>query len=248
MKVIKKALMAVAIIGLSSTTARADWYNVQFSYSPQDNPAVQYSGAGVDPASGNWWNLVTSTNSTTSLYNSLDAAPLVPVSIALASNVRVSSANNGFTGQTQAPLFGGYAYTLGSSNFSFQGLNDKTAYTLYVYTQSEQSGETLALTPITGSGTISNGGVSLQSDATKSAFSTNQNYLTITNAHSSGGVLSFNFSPGVIGSDNQGNINGIQLYSAPAPEPSTIALMGMGGLLFVAFRLKSRGILSACSE
>ena len=83
-------------------------------------------------------------------------------------------------------------------------------------------------------------------DPSASTLQLNQNYLIITNVHPVGTAVTFEYSPGIIGNSNQGNINGIQL-SSPVPEPSTLVLMGIGSLLFLAFKLKSVGITSAFS-
>lgn len=251
MDIVNKLLIAFAIVVLSSTSARADWYNVQFSNDPNGSQATQYSGPGIDPSSGNYWNLITSPKSSgTSLYNSNAVLSSNSIAFSSSANVIVAAADNGFTSGTYAPLFSGYMYTIGTDTFSFAGLDTNKAYSLYIYTQAESttSGESLMIQATNGTtGAHISAVPTTGSDGSLNHFVLNQNYLTITNAHpNASGVLTFSYSPGDVDGYNQANINGIQLSSA-VPEPLTLVLLSIGSFLFIAFKLKSVGLESAFS-
>ena len=251
MNVINKVLIAFTIAVLTSTTARADWYNVQFSNNPEGDLAQQYSGPGADPTSGSIWNLITSTSGgPITLKDSGGLLSATPISFSSDANIKLLPAENGFSAGSYANLFSGYMFTTSTKSFTFSGLDNSKAYSLYIYTQAEVENETLSLQQIGGGGganiSYSPGASTLATDPKTSILTLNQNYIIITNVHPVAGTVTFNYSPGNATGGYQGNINGIQLSSS-APEPSTLVLMGIGSLLFVAFRLKSVGIISAFS-
>ncbi len=257
MKVINIALIAFAIMGLSSKTARADLYNVQFSNTVFDTPATHYQGQGVQIGNAkDYWNLFTGDNALSqSLYNAGHTLGSSAISFTSDSNAVVSTGANAFTGSNGIAgggynaLTSGYISTLDSSTFSFEGLDKtgKTQYTLYLYTRGETSvsGESLAITQTVGSGV--SGTVSTASSvANTTNFVQGQNWEKFTVTPDATGKVSFTYAPGFKNGESQGLINGLQLTSN-APEPSTLVLMGIGGVMLVAFKLKSDGIISAFS-
>ena len=257
MKVINKAFIAFAIMGLSSTTARADLYNVQFSNTVFDLHAAQYTGQGVEIGTAkDYWNLFTAASvSSQTLYNAENVLSSSAISFTSDSNNRVSVLDNTFTGTNGIAgggynnLTSGYISTLDSSTFSFGGLDKtgKTQYTLYLYTQGDKysTDESLAITQTAGSGV--SGTVSTASSvANTTNFVQGQNWEKFTVTPDATGKVSFTYAPGFYNGQNQGLINGLQLTSN-APEPSTLVLLGIGGVMLVAFKLKSDGIISAFS-
>jgi len=146
-------------------------------------------------------------------------------------------------------ILGGHYSTTG-----WVGLLNLTAgqYDLYVYSQSTSTPNPLNPASITLS--VNNSAPSSASSVTLTPNSGESKFINYTTDPSKANyvvfhlnienttteVLSFRVNSGQAPGDISVGINAIQLYksgAAPAPEPSTYALMLVGGL-FVAFRLK----------
>jgi hypothetical protein len=68
--------------------------------------------------------------------------------------------------------------------------------------------------------------------ATANTFIAGQNYLEITGVTDGSGNLQFTYQAAV----DEADINGIQLSITSVPEPSMLALAGLGGLGLLLFR------------
>jgi|APHig6443718053_1056840.scaffolds.fasta_scaffold01557_13 hypothetical protein len=144
---------------------------------------------------------------------------------------------------TSAPyLMDSYIYTTNKQgSFSFSGLSEGT-YTLYIYSQSELSGQALSVS-IAGtaySTTLSN--------ASSTTFISGQNYLVIENLTvSEAGTLTVSY--GGTGTDV---INGVQLLqtsdASAVPEPASIVLLGIGGALAAGYMKKRAALPSAVTS
>ncbi len=136
-------------------------------------------------------------------------------------------------GSPDTALFTGYLLTdnFHTGAFHITGLDSGT-YDLYVYSQRE-TGQTTNLNL-----TVNGVDASLlnKSNSTLTELTLNENYVKRSVTVGSDGQL--NFVVGQLGSNSY--INGFQLYhSSSTPEPASLVLLGVGGLLG-ASRLKKK--------
>ena len=234
------AFAMVLLIG--PLQAKAELINIQFR-----NPTTGYefSGSAADPALGGKWNQLTTPNGTSSLVNSSSGTTGASVTW---TGQGVWARPNGFGSPASgsSALMTSYLYNVGtgSQTITFDNLQHDTTYKLYIYTQPDNSydagGRQLTVS-VNGGATQT----ATPSSTTASTYIQGQNYLAVTGTTNSIGQLQITYNGGGIGLKNEADINGIQLYSAPAPEPSTYVLMGIGGLLVASFRLKRDTLLSS---
>ena len=229
--------------------AKAELVNVQFG------GATNYVGKGVIGGSTDFWNQSENAVQRLSLMDSggnTDSGVVVYWSEDIAN---IGNTSNGFEHQTQENLMAGYIYTSDTTVYSdtgivtnkikFSGLSINTQYDLYVYTQGEKEISGQQLTISGDQLTALGGGHSITSSASVGStdhFILGQNYLTMKATTDANGDLLINYSNAV----GRGVINAIQLSSA-VPEPSTIVLMGLGGLLLIV-RLRKSALFPALSE
>ena len=155
-----------------------------------------------------------------------DASGAVTLAYSADASTSIDSfAASTFYNTPQQGLFDGYmTSSVGSSHLNFAGLDASKIYQLAVYSQVETNNPS-ALS-INGTQVITN------AHSTASTLLSGTNYFIINGLTSSGsGALNLTYG---------GRISGFQLkeVSSPAPEPSTIVLMGIGGLLFAVFSLR----------
>ena len=78
---------------------------------------------------------------------------------------------------------------------------------------------------------------------TDDTFIDGVNYVKFATTANASGELSLTYKGVPIGNSNEGNLNGFQLVSASAPavpEPSTFALLGIGGLALVGYGVRRK--------
>ena len=229
MKKIIYGIMAFAVVFLgkavSAHAAEGDLYSV-------DVNGANYSGAGyLTNGAGNWWTTISGAQvggipiSQGILgKTSSDGFTAISLSYTADASTAINPASTSFGATTSQALFDGYMTTTGTGSIDFTGLAANKSFQFVVYSQAE----TLTPTALTINGTP----VITNATSTANTLSPGVNYYVVDGLSSNGsGALNFTYS---------GQISGFQLkeVSSPVPEPSTIILMGIGGLLFVAFSLR----------
>ena len=223
-----------------SASVNAQLIDIQFN----GYPLKQHYSGYVDVnavqvgATNDYWNIqtgLTATNVTLKDTSKKDTGIKFTFTSSAAGND--DPLNNTFitpTFKNEAYLVNDYISTKpgAGSYFKFSGLTQGETYTLYVYSQGSL-GSTNGL-KINGSQVISG-------NANHNVFDSTNSYVTTFTA--SGSEQIFTYDALGTGARSRGIINGLQL-SAPAPEPSSAALVGIGVLFLVAFKLKKSGALS----
>ena len=237
------AIISGAMIVLSMPLqVKADLINIQFS---QDILSINYTGGAQIGGGSDFWNQATAVSGTINplLYsNSISSG--AQVKFAGDTVNLLTKTATGFTGGAYENLMRGYIATYYSSDaplfnsMTFTGLKGNTQYDLYVYTQGDYNGNQLNLSVTGGTGPDINATTN-STQITAGQFILNQNYVDIKVQTSSAGGFVLNYAGLPVGTQ-LGVINGIQLYTpgATAPEPPTVALIGFGGLLLFAIRLR----------
>ena len=243
MKRIVYMLLAVFMMAVSSTPLHAADQLINIQFGGQDT----YTGKGgiiTDPASQTWNDipgtektnraLVTSTGGTTTAKISFTSDAAVTEAY---SYVKFSTPENN--------LMSGYIYSSSNDDtITFTGLKANSQYTLYVYSQSEYTsgnnygdGQQLHLSVNGGATTLT----SALSVGNTSTFVDGRNFLTTTVTTNSSGALVIAYNSPIGGNTvtNRGVINGLQLRGPATPEPASLVLLGIGGLLG-ARRLKKK--------
>jgi hypothetical protein len=258
MKKFKSLMLAAALMGLSSVTSYAattvsSFIDVKFSPNKL-NPVYNYSGAvtygsGAGAvtvgAAGDTWNifapdlvagtpqtLVTTTGPSSSLltFSSGGATSLY-------------NGTSGFFGGPYSNLMNSYNYvTHGETgNFMIAGLTANTNYDVYVLTQGNlaDNGSKLKLEGLNSSGnpfSVTQSGTGLQSNST---LLPGANYIIETFQTDGTGKLNIDFSSA---SSNGHNaiVNGFQVTNSPSPEPASMLLLGIGGAIMSARKLRKK--------
>ncbi len=233
MKKITYSLLVFATTSLFSGSAHAELYNIQFN---NKAPLIKvYSGDALAPGSASeYWNQGgLSTIETHSILDSGGINNGVQVNFGGGSFVTISDASNAFGSTTYKDMMDSYIATTAPLTMTFTNLTHGGTYELYVYTHAPKAGYGAVL-DINGQNTTAS------TSGNETSFNSS-NYEKVKLTADNTGKLSFTWGPA--SGSSRGVINALQL-SGPAPEPSSVALMGIGGLLLVAFQLKRSGALS----
>ena len=133
----------------------------------------------------------------------------------------------------------------GGNNVWFTGLTPNSKYTIYIYSQSPKNGDQTLIkysskSSPSSSYTTQTAGI-LTTNTSTTGYVNNLNYLVITTYSSSGGGITVNYSALAVG--QEAVVNAVQIKSgdpasAPTPEPSSVVLMGVGGIIAGIFWIK----------
>ncbi len=243
------ALAAVAVAGLAGTGAvSASVVNVEFWNNGNANSGNFQHQQGAytgDSLTSPTWNVLTVDGDVNG------SGQVVPVTV----NGLVDSTNTatgvgitfGYQGWFNAykktspanNLLDSYIASVAgyvNNNIELTGLTDNGNYELYLYGSSAGYGaKTLfkftagTATPAAGSNAYTSA-----SEVAPGAFALNTNYVIFDVTASATGTITIvpyptSGTPSIT-THNTGNVNGLQLVSAPVPEPASLALVAAGGL------------------
>lgn len=215
-----KKLICLAIAGaaslFSASAALATAIDVQFGAA---SASQQQIGPAVIGAAGDYWNYSSAASGSSSLVSTSQAATGVTLTFAASGVYTAAAGAFAFSGKPDANLMQGYLYS-GSASITatLKGLSAGQGYSLYLYTQGDNNGSGRSSTATVNGAT----GTSTQTNA--GTFIENNNYLVFSGAADAVGYVSI----GVVPKSGEANFNGFQLVTTAVPEPSTLALLGIG--------------------
>ncbi|MDB6066735.1 MAG: hypothetical protein JWR26_2943 [Pedosphaera sp.] len=210
------------------------------------NPYAAYGTSGTVTGSGSvlFGSPGTTPNGpgTTPAGNATSAGSLSPVTLSMNFGSDNGATAGSVLGQpswllTSAALVNG---THAPGVFTLNNVAAGT-YNLYLYGQNYDATRGAAFSITTGGGTAVGGFTSTINTGNKTSFVLGDNYVEFTGLSPVGGVISGTWaavSNPFSGLSGEGNFNGLQLVTV-VPEPSTIALLGLGiGGMFALRRRK----------
>jgi hypothetical protein len=223
------AAAALALLPGGAGSARADFLiNVQFNQQDFLVHSPTYSGTGVVGSAGDAWNAFggpvlggATGASNQPLVNSDGTASTVTLSYTAPDGFYDSTSNGAtFEGTSFQNLLDAYLFTFSSATVSFNGLNPGQAYQLILYSASNNRSRGTVFTVDGDSQEVITPDTSLTpgdgyADFTVTADASGQLSILITSGADGGGVP-------------EGDLNGIQLQTVPAPQPASLALLATG--------------------
>ena len=250
---IAAAAVSVAFAGFAATTC-ADTVNIQFEGVAAVSSADSFSGQqGVytgDNVASPTWNVLAGGQGTQS--NLMDSSGNVTTDAISYVGNATSGPDYNFQTNPANELLSGFLQDSTPEAVTLTGLASNGSYQLYLYGQPGQfaswydghhRGAAFSITTGTGGPVSGSAAYTLQyNSGTKNIFSENTNYVIFNATASSNGTLAITWTntPAEvtpIGSNGQdGTFNGLQLVSAPVPEPLTLGLLSVGGLGLLLFK------------
>jgi PEP-CTERM motif len=225
-------LGCILLVILLPSAGRAQLIDVDFN--ANSTPGYTQSGAAVLGNAGDLWNGIVWSASQSSNFASLFDSMGITSGISLtfsapaafnAASYPQAGLPNGFYGTPYSNLMNDYlvAYPNQPGQFTLSGLQPTQDYQLLVYTDSAADG-TGRQTNVTVSGLTVTQLTNAPLNPMFNQFVQGSNYLAFNVKPTQAGLLTVDFSAAV----GEGDITGFQLVAVP--EPSTLALMLVGGL------------------
>lgn len=216
-------LFVIQFAGNPLYAAVGDLINIQLG-----NGRTYTNGAAINDVSGQYWNKFTYTeDDNADLFYSNNTLSTAKLTYAVDASVNLNISNI-VMNSTDRNLFSGYLIIdQNSSEFILQGL-DAGTYDLYVYSQvASNNSSSLQFTANGVSGSLTNNG-------TLTSLVEGANYLKTSVVVSDAGTLAISIA-------GNSQINGIQLLqTSTAPEPASMVLLGVGGVLAAAAKLRRK--------
>ncbi len=247
------AAVILAFAGLAAT-ACATTVNIQFEGVATVNTTDSFSGQqGVytgDNVASPTWNVLAGGQGTQS--NLLDSSGNATTDAVSYAGNATSGPDYNFQTNPANELLSGFLQDSTPEAVTLTGLASNGSYQLYLYGQpgqfaswydSHHRGAAFSITTGTGGTVSGSAAYTLQyNSGTQNVFQENTNYVIFHATASSTGTLAITWTntpaeATPIGTNGQdGTFNGLQLISAPVPEPLTLGLLSVGGLGLLLFK------------
>lgn len=220
--VIGLAIAAASLFSASAASATA--IDVQFGAATASQQQV---GPAVIGAAGDYWNFSNAASGSSSLLSTSQAVTGVTLTFAASGVFNSAAGTFAFSGTPDANLMQGYIYSSTATiTATLTGLAAGQGYSLDLYTQGNNNASGRSSTATVNGAT----GTSTQTNA--STFIRNNNYLVFSGAADAVGKVSI----AVVTRSGEANFNGFQFVTTTIPEPSTLALLGVGLLGLCLFK------------
>jgi len=239
MKKISSALFVSMLIFNCSIVEAKTGYLINIQFGLSDMTPV-YNGSAMCGSNGQLWNLYDANDDVApvSLMLSNGDFSSVLVTVNFDTIGVINTSRDVFAGTNDDNMMRYYALTGSSATVDFTNLNRFATYDLYLYSQEAKNTKYPTTTF-----TVNGKDYTITNTTNTAAFIYGSNYITITGIHTNAsGSLSFAYGPGVNASI--GALNGIQLIETAnitaVPEPSTIALIGVGSFFALVVKKSKR--------
>lgn len=205
------------------------------------------SGAVTVGGVGNSWNNVDVNATGPTVLTPVAGFPPGSLTFSAEALGTILQDKSGFYGTDYAKLMNTYVYSYGTAeSISIGGLEGNKNYDVYVLTQGtkKESGMKLQLTGLNSAGATQ---IFVQNGVTSGAngtFIAGENYMLQTLQTNGSGQLNFLYASNL--TNKKGIINGMQITASstpvnpPTPEPASMLLIGVGGALISAAKLRKK--------
>ena len=250
MKKISYLLAGLAMMTMSSPAYAIDaLIDIKFTPSTATDSKYFFRGSAVIGNATDYWNNIIPDENSGAVNTSLLSTgsrhsgdfTFTSESLGL-----IGKSSTSFKGTAYATLMNTYVYTYGTTDFmTIAGLSVNTNYDVYVLTQGTKldPGSKLKLTGLTSSGIQSFTQTGLPTGL-NNTFVSGTNYMLETFKTDASGNLTFSYTAATLG--GKALINGLQIAASsnngpgPTPEPASMLLIGVGGALISAARLRKK--------